>query len=81
MGAADNQQDSVSVGDSIPDEESGGNSSIDERNSLSPTTTPNKEVVVLINNIVELVGRRTRLRNRIIDRVDYTSINKDYIYK
>ena len=81
MGAADNHQDGISEGDLIPDEESGGNSSMDERNSLSRTATPDEEVVVPIDDVVEPVGRRTRLRDRIIDRVDYTSINKDYIYE
>ena len=81
MGAADDHQDGVSVGDSIPDEESGGNSSMDERNSPSRTATPDEEVVVPIDDVVEPVSRRTRLRDGIIDRVDYTSINKDDIYE
>ena len=53
---------------------------MDERNSPSRTATPDKEVVS-IDDIVEPVGRRTRLRDGIIDRVDYTSINKDHIYE
>ena len=59
----------------------GGNSSMDERNSPSRTATPDEEVVVPIDDVVEPVGRRTRPRDGIIDRVDYTSINKDHIYE
>ena len=58
VGATDDHQDGVSVGDSIPDEESGGNSSMDERNSPSRTATPDEEVVVPIDDMVEPVGRK-----------------------